>query len=230
MGAEDGARRMAHDIESVAALSISSSAQNSPDLRLSLASGPAHHGAVDGGWWPRSRDAAAELADLLATLMVPLGAITRLTVDAKDWDDLPRRIAIGDRVVKVGWFPNLDHMIIVTRRPDKFLLLVVPPEAAADAAHRALDQAAAGADSGRLAEILTDCEVGTGPLIADDGDGTTVPRPADGGRPALRVVPSEPADRHRPDGTDGGFQGEPTIATSRARESRDGIGRARRDP
>jgi hypothetical protein len=43
-------------------------------------------GAVDGGWWPRSRDPDAELPDLIAGLDSSIGRITRLALnlDAAD--------------------------------------------------------------------------------------------------------------------------------------------------
>ncbi|HEU5155840.1 MAG TPA: DUF5994 family protein [Streptosporangiaceae bacterium] len=184
---------MAHDIQGVHALSLPFTAE-SHDLRLRLAPGLNRRGALDGGWWPRSHDAATELAVLLDGLAAPLGEITRLTVDAKDWERIPRRITVGDRVVKVGWFPNLDHMIIVTRRQDEFLLLVVPPTAAEDAAHRALDQAAAGTTgSDRPTTILAACDIDTTRPPA------TSPHWAEGDRPALRLVPVEAPGEHRQD-------------------------------
>ncbi len=61
-----------------------------------------------------------------------------LNLDA--WDRAPRRVAIDGRRVRVGWFRTMDaHMIGVTRGfQDRLALLVVPLEAAGQAAERAL--------------------------------------------------------------------------------------------
>jgi hypothetical protein len=45
-----------------------------PRLRLQLDPTMAGTGAVDGGWWPRSRDPDAELPGLIAGLDSSLGA------------------------------------------------------------------------------------------------------------------------------------------------------------
>lgn len=129
--------------------------------RLALAADLARHGSVDGGWWPRSRDAARELVELVTILAGRLGRVVRLTVDASDWDDIPRRsITVGGHVVRIGAFPTLNHMIIVTKgRGEQFLLLVVPPEAEPASAESALERAAAGAGSAAPRQILADSDM-----------------------------------------------------------------------
>ena len=133
--------------------------------RLSLASEP-RRGAVDGGWWPRSRDASSELALLAAALIRPLGWVSRLTVDASDWDEIPRRrITVEGRMIRVGSFPDLNHSIIVTRtRLDTLQLLVVPPGAEPDAAAMALRWAAVGAGSLPPRQILAACKISSVPV------------------------------------------------------------------
>jgi hypothetical protein len=112
-------------------------------------------GAVDGGWWPRSRNASVELPGLVSSLNARVGAVVRLGVDVRDWDDIPRRITVGGHVVRVGRFAHVNHKIIVTRGPqDHILLLVIPPRASVAAAKSALAMAATGRNSGRPEEIL----------------------------------------------------------------------------
>lgn len=126
-----------------------------PASRLSLDPGLGRHGALDGGWWPRSRDASVELPDLVSALNAQVGAIVRLSVDARDWDDIPRRITVAGHVVRIGRFADVNHKIIATRGPqDHLLLLVVPPRASMAAAKSALAMAAGGKNSGRPEEIL----------------------------------------------------------------------------
>jgi Family of unknown function (DUF5994) len=123
--------------------------------RLSLDPALKRLGAVDGGWWPRSRDPNVELPGPVSLLNARVGAVVRLGVDARGWDDIPRRIRVGGHVVRIGRFADVNHKIIVTRGPqDHILLLVVPPRASTAAAKSALAMAANGTNSGRPEEIL----------------------------------------------------------------------------
>ncbi|GAA4504002.1 hypothetical protein GCM10023191_057570 [Actinoallomurus oryzae] len=126
-----------------------------PKSRLSLDSALGRGGILGGGWWPHSRDAGSELPNLISLLNPQVGVVVRLGVDARDWDDIPRRMTVGGHRVGVGWFADLNHKIIVTRGPqDHILLLVVPPHAATDAAESALTMASIGRRSIRPEEIL----------------------------------------------------------------------------
>lgn len=123
--------------------------------RLSLDPTLMRRGTLDGGWWPRSRNASVELPLLLSSLNARVGVILRLGVDARDWDDIPRRLTVGGHVVRVGRFADVNHKVIVTRGPqDHILLLVVPPQASTASAKSALAMAATGKSSGRPEEIL----------------------------------------------------------------------------
>lgn len=119
---------------------------------------------LDGGWWPRSRDAATELAALVAGLAGPLGSVTRLAVDRDDWDQIPHKITVNGRVVRIGWFDNLNHLVIVTRgRQADYQLLVIPPQTARAAAEAALAEAATG--SAGPQQILAECAAPTRPVV-----------------------------------------------------------------
>src|SRR5688500_16191247 len=61
-------------------------------------------GVLDGAWWPRSRDIAAELPVLIAALTEYLGPVTRVGLDSSAWEELPTRLTIGDRVVHIDSF------------------------------------------------------------------------------------------------------------------------------
>jgi hypothetical protein len=127
-----------------------------PGLRLRLDPTMAGTGAVDGGWWPRSRDLDAELPGLVAGLDSSLGPITRVALNLDAWDTAPRRVAVEGRRVRVGWFRHMDaDTIVVTRASqDRVVLLVVPPEATSAAAGIAMAMAADAADSAGPADIL----------------------------------------------------------------------------
>jgi hypothetical protein len=133
-----------------------------PGLRLQLDSTMAGMGAVDGGWWPRSRDPDAELPGLIAGLDSSLGPVTRVALNLDAWDSAPRRVAVGGRRVRVGWFRNMDaHMIGVTRASqDRVALLVIPPHATAAAAEIAMAMAADAANNARPADILAAARIG----------------------------------------------------------------------
>ena len=139
--------------------------------RLFLCPTPAARGVLDGGWWPRSRDPAVELPKLIADLNTYFGRgaiITRVALNLTAWDRLPHRVAIGDRIVLVGWFRALDAdtIALTTTRRDRVTLLVVPPETAADSAALALAMAALGDNSADPLAILADSGIITPASLA----------------------------------------------------------------
>ncbi|MFC4534904.1 DUF5994 family protein [Sphaerisporangium dianthi] len=82
-------------------------------VRLSLDPPLNRRAPVDGVWWPRSRDAAAELPGLVAAVDQRLGRTTlRVGVYRDAWDDIPRRITNRGRQIRVGWFRSSDPRVI----------------------------------------------------------------------------------------------------------------------
>jgi N-acetylmuramoyl-L-alanine amidase len=133
-----------------------------PGLRLQLDPTRAGTGAVDGGWWPRSRDPDAELPGLIARLDASVGPVTRVALNLDAWATAPRRVAVDGRRVRVGWFRHMDaHTIGMTRAgQDRMTLLVVPPEATSAVAEIALAMAADAANSAGPADILAAAGIG----------------------------------------------------------------------
>jgi hypothetical protein len=136
-----------------------------PGLRVQLDPTLAGTGAVDGGWWPRSGDPEVELPALVAGLEASLGRITRLALNLTAWEGAPRRVAVGGRRVRVGWFRHLDPDTIgvTSAGRDRVTLLVVPPQATVAAAGRAMAMAADAATSAGPADILATAGIGAGP-------------------------------------------------------------------
>jgi uncharacterized protein DUF5994 len=139
--------------------------------RLCLCSTLAARRVLDGGWWPRSRDPAAELPRLIADLNNHFGqraVIARVALNLTAWDRTPHRVAAGDRIVPVGWFDTLDAdtIALTTTRGDRAILLVVPPEATADSAAIALAMAALGERSAHPLAILAASGITTRDAIA----------------------------------------------------------------
>jgi hypothetical protein len=127
-----------------------------PASRLSLDPAFGRRGILDGGWWPRSRNASVELPVLVSSLNAQVGVVLRLGIDARDWDEVPDRFTIGGHLVRVGRFADVNHKIIVTRGPqDHIMLLVVPPQASTAAAKAALAMAAGGTNSRTPEDILS---------------------------------------------------------------------------
>jgi hypothetical protein len=123
-------------------------------------------GVLDGAWWPRSRDIAAELPALIGALAEYLGPVTRIGLDATAWERLPTRLVVDDRVVHIDSFPVGDDTVLVTRgEADYFSLLVVPPHATPEAARAAMAEAVRADNVAQAAQILID--TGTGRVAPD---------------------------------------------------------------
>jgi hypothetical protein len=118
-------------------------------LRIRLRGTAAAAGAVDGAWWPQSRDLQAEAADLVDHLPTATGRINRLLFSRPDWDEPVvdgrgvRRIRAARGPIKVGSFPHDDtHLMVLTMASGRRLrLAVVPSDADPAEAERQLAEA-----------------------------------------------------------------------------------------
>lgn len=101
-------------------------------------------GHVDGAWWPRSRDLAAELPALLATLAVRLGDVVRVNYNLTEWDSAPRRVISGGRQIRLdGFYSRPAHTVdVVAANRRRLTLLVVPSNTDPAAAHQTMMLAA----------------------------------------------------------------------------------------
>jgi hypothetical protein len=83
-------------------------------------------------WWPRSRDAAAELPELIAAISLRLGGpVTRVSLNIDAWD-APHdvRLSVSDQVVRLGWFHYIDpHMVTAGRGThDRISIAMLPAD------------------------------------------------------------------------------------------------------
>jgi hypothetical protein len=126
--------------------------------RLVLARERAGRAVLDGGWWPRSWDPVAEFPGLVEALSARYGPVRQLMLNSGTWDSRFRRLAVGDRVVRAGWFASVDPAVLVatTDRGQQVDLLVVPPSTATGTAEAAMAQAADPANRRRAQAILAD--------------------------------------------------------------------------
>jgi len=102
------------------------------DVRVSLRESAGDGSSpFDGGWFPRIRDLAVELPELIAELDRRGVRVERFTYPLDAWSPVPRKLAVLDRVVRTGGFRSMDPGVVCltwdggTQRAD---LLVVPPE------------------------------------------------------------------------------------------------------
>jgi hypothetical protein len=102
------------------------------DVRVSLRDDAGDGGSpFDGAWFPRSRDLAVELPELIAELDRRGLRVERFTYALDSWSPAPRKLTVADRVVRTGGFRSMDPQVVCltwaggARRAD---LLVVPPE------------------------------------------------------------------------------------------------------
>ncbi|CAM5573202.1 DUF5994 family protein [Streptomyces narbonensis] len=122
---------------------------------LRLRTTHSREGVLDGAWWPRSRDVATELPDLIRALTAHLGPVTRVGLDTDAWEEVPTRVVVNDRVVRLDSFPVGDDTVLITRGDnDHFALLVVPPDTTPDAARDAMARAVGAGNVTQAAEIL----------------------------------------------------------------------------
>ena len=137
-------------------------------LRLRLDPTLARRGILDGGWWPRSPDPETQLPDLIRGLESSLGVITRVALNPDAWDSAPPRVAINGRRVHVGWFRamNADTIGVTRGSRDRFVLLVVPPQATPEAAAIAMAMAADATSTVRPADLLAASGIGPEDTVA----------------------------------------------------------------
>jgi Family of unknown function (DUF5994) len=128
--------------------------ENTPRLRLKPKAPPT--GYVDGAWWPRSDDLAAELPDLLAVLSVRLGRIDRVLYNLNEWAKASAKLVTGGRTVRLdGYRRQPIHTVeVLGLNRIKIALLVVPPNADPDTAHATLMAAAAPSNDSTVDSLL----------------------------------------------------------------------------
>ena len=129
--------------------------EHTPRLRLKPKAPKS--GYVDGAWWPRSDDLAAELPDLLAVLSVRLGRIDRVMYNLNEWAKPSARLVTGGRRVRLDGYRRqpINTVEVLGLNRNKIALLVVPPSTDPDEAHATLMAAAAPSDDSTVDSLLT---------------------------------------------------------------------------
>jgi hypothetical protein len=128
------------------------------DVRMRLKPATPRSGYVDGSWWPRSRDLAAELPALLAAVTDRLGTTERVSYHLGDWDPVGRSVDVGGPfAVRLSGFRSQAPDTIDVLGPQKRLtLLVIPPETSRRTADDALAAAAEPGNTDTVDALLKD--------------------------------------------------------------------------
>jgi Family of unknown function (DUF5994) len=131
-----------------------------PPARVSFDSALIRHGAVDGGWWPRSRNALTELPALIAALDAHPGVrVRQLAVHPDEWDEIPHQLTADDsHFVRVDWLTTIPrHTVSVatTGGREPIALLVVPPDTPTETAWAEMNIAATNPGIPQTTDILT---------------------------------------------------------------------------
>jgi Family of unknown function (DUF5994) len=131
-----------------------------PPARVMFDPALPRHGATDGGWWPRSRNALTELPALIAALDARPGVrVQRLAVHRCEWDEIPRQLtADGSHFVRVDsltTIPRRTISVTVVGGRDPIALLVVPPDTPTETAWAEMNIAATSPGIPQTTGILT---------------------------------------------------------------------------
>lgn len=118
---------------------------------------PAHQtcGFVQGAWWPRSTQLAAELPPLLAALSSRFGAIERVQYNECDWSPTSQHVQPPGRAVLMDSSNDTPNVISVFGLQfGKLTLLVVPPYTEATHAYTVVTTASSALDSSTPDQLL----------------------------------------------------------------------------
>ncbi|MFC0112057.1 DUF5994 family protein [Kibdelosporangium aridum] len=146
------------------------------EVRSRMKPGNAATGQVDGGWWPRSTDPAAEFPALVEALTSTLGPISRVGYNLDAWTATVRKLTVRDRVVRMEGFRTMqpNTVTLTGRNRQRISLLVVPPDTPGGVARAVLRSVAAPATTATVEDILTSNGISLGKHQADTA---TAPQP-----------------------------------------------------
>jgi Family of unknown function (DUF5994) len=139
-------------------------------LRLRLKPKAPTTGWADGGWWPRSRDLAAELPGLLSVVAIRMGRIERVSYHLGEWGPTVHKISCGGGVVRLeGYRSQHANTVDVLAPGQRLTLLVVAPDAPAPTAHAMLMAAGRRGNTDDIDTLLRSSPIATEVLGSTDG-------------------------------------------------------------
>ncbi|MEV4605020.1 DUF5994 family protein [Amycolatopsis sp. NPDC049253] len=145
-------------------------------------------GFVDGAWWPRSTDLAAEVPELAAALAERIGPVWRVAFPSPAWTVTATRMVSRGMIIRLEGFRSQDrHIVHVTGSLMRRLTLLVVPAATTPAiVERAMSAAADRNDATRPEAILDGAGLAPPPAETDvhrwesEGGSTAAPSRSDG--------------------------------------------------
>lgn len=132
-------------------------------------------GYVDGAWWPRSRDLAAQASELARALGPYLGKITGISYNLPAWGPTIRKLRVDGVALRLAGYRFQDaDTVDVLGRTHRITLLVVPPQATETAGNQTMARASAAGNTDNPGQLLTDSGVRTAPAAAPAASGDAV--------------------------------------------------------
>ncbi|GID90660.1 DUF5994 family protein [Amorphoplanes digitatis] len=159
--------------------------------RLRLEPTGSRRALLDGAWWPRGTDPAAELPGLVLAIDKLRGPVIRLVLTAAGWDSHPSRLTVNGRVLRLGYFTSqpLCLLTAICADNERVDLLVVAPGTGSDTAAAAMTMAATTTNLVHAQDILL--AVGTPALRAAVDNAPEDAWETDGGRTGPAPAPAE---------------------------------------
>lgn len=120
-------------------------AQLATDCRIRLRQPINRTGTVDGAWWPRSADLAAELPALLDVFWTAGRDMTRVVYNLETWGGAPRKLVLAGKQIHVSGYHYGNPLLMTVMNPwqtDSADLLVIPWDTSPETAERLLATAA----------------------------------------------------------------------------------------
>lgn len=120
-------------------------------LRLRLCPRDDGTGYVDGVWWPRTQDLAAELPGLFTVLRPRLGPVRRVVYDPAGWSPSARRLQLGSRLIRLDPYPFelFNTMYVCSTHGIVVVLQVIASTTHSSVADAALAAVPGGREAGR---------------------------------------------------------------------------------
>jgi hypothetical protein len=138
--------------------------------RLALCDRAKTKDAVDGAWWPQSRDLRTELPDLISVFGRWIGPVRRVVYDPSLWLPAPSRIVRGTTSIAVDPYRLVarDTIYLMGTHHRDAVLFVVPPTSKDELVRRvlcAVSDSAQPMSVGLLRQLVRRLAAGSGWLV-----------------------------------------------------------------
>ena len=125
------------------------------ELRLKVKPSTAGCGNVDGAWWPRSIDPAAEFPALVMASSSWVGPARHMAYHPDDWDPAASTLIVENWAVHLESTQNIQaNTVVVTGSNLKQIRLLVVPPATPGGVARAVLRSASRSDTGTTVEEI----------------------------------------------------------------------------